>query len=136
MDRNKVEDVLFALRIPANVKGFTYIPDAMEIYEKNGLDISVTKWLYPEIAKKNKTTPSRVERSIRHAFSIASSTRGDSGAYKKYIGVMNTTNAAALTSLYKHIKRERVEADSFCIGGRNEVSKARSRCRYSDKVMA
>lgn len=106
MDRNKVEDVLSSIGIPANVKGFIYIPDAMEVYEKNGCDISVTKWLYPEIAKKNKTSPSKVERAIRHAFDIAKSTKGDHENFEKYIGFTNTTNSSALISLYKHIQRE------------------------------
>lgn len=102
MNRSKVEDVLFALRIPANNKGFIYIPDALEIYEENGCDISVTKWVYPEVARKNKTTPAKVERAIRYAFNIADQT---SGNYEKYIGLVNTTNSAALISLYKHITR-------------------------------
>lgn len=106
MDRSKVEDVLFAIGIPANVKGFKYITDAMEVLENDGCGISVTKWLYPEIAKKNKATPSRVERAIRHAFEIAKSARGDYENFEKYIGFVNTTNSAALISLYKHIKRE------------------------------
>lgn len=111
MDRNKVDDTISSIGIPANVKGFDYIADAMEVFEEHGYRVSVTGFLYPEIAKRNSTTSCRVERAIRHAFEIASSTRGDSGAYKKYIGVVNTTNAAALTSLYKHIKRESDEPE-------------------------
>lgn len=57
----------------------------------------------------NHTTASRVERAIRHAFSIGNSEAGDYEVFEKYIGHMNTTNGAALTSLYKHIKREEEE---------------------------
>lgn len=96
----------FAIGIPANVKGFKYISDAMDIYENDGCGVSTTKWLYPEIARRNNTVASRVERDIRHAFEIANSTRGDYENFEKYIGFVNTTNSAALISLYKHIKRE------------------------------
>lgn len=109
MDRNKVEDVLFAIGIPANVKGFKYIVDAMEIIERDGCTVSITGVLYPEVADMNRTTPSRVERAIRHAFEIASSKRGDYEVFEKYIGHINTNNGAALTSLYKRIKREEEE---------------------------
>lgn len=57
----------------------------------------------------NHTTESRVERAIRHAFEIANSDRGDYEVFEKCIGHINTTNGAALTSLYKHIKREEEE---------------------------
>lgn len=106
MDRNKVENILSEIGIPANVKGFDYIADAIDVFGEMGYRISVTKTLYPEIAKRNNTTSSRVERSIRHAFEIANSTRGDYENYEKYIGFTNTTNYAALISLYKHIKAD------------------------------
>lgn len=109
MNRNKVEDVLFAIGIPANVKGFKYIVDAMEIIERDGCTISITGVLYPEVADMNRTTPSRVERDIRHAFETANSERGDYEVFEKYIGHINTNNGAALTSLYKRINREEEE---------------------------
>lgn len=111
MNRNKVEDVLFAIGIPANMKGFKYIVDAMEIIERDGCTISITGVLYPEVADMNRTTPSRVERAIRHAFEIANSERGDYEVFEKYIGHINTNNGAALTSLYKRIKREEEKAE-------------------------
>lgn len=109
MNRNKVEDVLFAMGIPANVKGFKYIIDAVEIISRDGCTVSITGVLYPEVADMNHTTPSRVERAIRHAFEIANSNRGDYEVFEKYIGHINTNNGAALTSLYKRIKREEEE---------------------------
>ena len=109
MNRNKVEDVLFAIGISANMKGFKYIVDAMEIIERYGFTVSITGVLYPEVADMNRTTPSRVERAIRHAFKIANSERGDYEVFEKYIGHINTSNGAALTSLYKRIKREEEE---------------------------
>lgn len=109
MNRNKVEDVLFAMGIPANVKGFKYIIDAVQIISRDGCTVSITGVLYPEVADMNHTTPSRVERAIRHAFEIANSNRGDYEVFEKYIGHINTNNGAALTSLYKRIKREEEE---------------------------
>lgn len=109
MNRNKVEDALFAIGIPANMKGFKYIVDAMEIIERYGCTVSITGVLYPEVADMNHTTPSRVERAIRHAFEIANSERGDYEVFEKYIGHINTNNGAALTSIYKRIKREEEE---------------------------
>lgn len=109
MNRNKVEDVLFAIGIPANMKGFKYIIDAVEIISRDGCTVSITGVLYPEVADMNHTTPSRVERAIRHAFEIANSNRGDYEVFEKYIGHINTNNGAALTSLYKRIKREEEE---------------------------
>lgn len=109
MDRNRVEDVLFAMGIPANIKGFGYIADALDVMDKKGCNASITKIIYPEVAKKNHATPSRVERAIRHAFEIANSERGDYEVFEKYIGHINTNNGAALASLYKRIKMEEDE---------------------------
>lgn len=122
MNRNKVEDVLFAIGIPANVKGFKYIVDAMEIIERDGCTVSITGVLYPEVADMNRTTPSRVERAIRHAFEIANSERGDYEVFEKYIGHINTNNGATLTSLYKRIKREEEDRKSEIVGKISEIS--------------
>lgn len=71
MNRNKVEDVLFDMGVQASHRGFDYIVDAIEVIEKEGCDVSATKVLYPAIAKKNKSTSSRVERAIRYAFELS-----------------------------------------------------------------
>lgn len=109
MNRNKVEDIILEIGIPANTKGFGYIVDAMDIFEEKGHQIPITKILYPEIAKRNNTAPQIVERGIRYAFAIAKNARDDYEGFKKYIGFANTTNSAILISLYKHIKRENEE---------------------------
>lgn len=122
MDRNKVESILSEIGIPASVKGFDYISDAMEVFEEHGYKVSVTKFLYPEIAKRNNSVSSRVERAIRHALEIANSTRGDYKNYEKYIGFTNTTNSAALISLYKHIKGEEEEEKAGIASQLSEIS--------------
>ena len=57
--------------MPAHIKGYQYLRDAITIVV-NDMDIlcAVTKELYPMIAKMNDTTPSRVERAIRHAIEV------------------------------------------------------------------
>lgn len=106
MNRAKIEDTLIAIGVPAGIKGFNYIADSVEYMDKNGEDISITKELYPEIAKKRKTTPSRVERAIRHAFGVARSGRGNHEVVEKYIGFTNCTNFPSLVMLQKRIKQE------------------------------
>ena len=67
-----VTDVLHEIGVPAHIKGYQYLREAI-IMTINDMDAinSVTKILYPEVAKKFDTTPSRVERAIRHAIEVA-----------------------------------------------------------------
>ena len=60
------------LGIPAHILGYTYLKDAIKIcIENKDMLQSVTKLLYPAIAKKNSTTSSRAERAIRHLIEVA-----------------------------------------------------------------
>lgn len=75
MEQNLETDVtqmLHEIGIPAHIKGYQYLRDAiiMSVQDAEMLS-SVTKILYPTIAKKHLTTPSRVERAIRHAIEVA-----------------------------------------------------------------
>ena len=75
MEQNLETDVtqmLHEIGIPAHIKGYQYLRDAiiMSVQDAEMLS-SVTKILYPTIAKKHQTTPSRVERAIRHAIEVA-----------------------------------------------------------------
>lgn len=108
MNREKIEDALLAMGVPAGILGFTYIVDAMEIFDERGTDISITKELYPAIAKKSKTTDSRAERAIRHAFEVARK-RGNMEIVNKYIGIINCENSSSLKQLYMIIRRENHE---------------------------
>jgi two-component system response regulator (stage 0 sporulation protein A) len=58
--------------VPAHIKGYQYLRDAITMVIGD-MDLlgAVTKELYPSIAKRNNTTPSRVERAIRHAIEVA-----------------------------------------------------------------
>jgi two-component system response regulator (stage 0 sporulation protein A) len=58
--------------VPAHIKGYQYLREAIEMtVEDIEMLGSITKILYPGIAKKYQTTPSRVERAIRHAIEVA-----------------------------------------------------------------
>lgn len=64
--------MLHEVGIPAHIKGYQYLRDGiMMAVSESDSQISVTKILYPEVAKRHQTTPSRVERAIRHAIEVA-----------------------------------------------------------------
>ena len=68
----QVTEMIHEVGIPAHIKGYHYLRDAiLMILEDGDLLNAVTKILYPTIAKRNKTTSSRVERAIRHAIEVA-----------------------------------------------------------------
>ncbi|MCI8295225.1 MAG: sporulation transcription factor Spo0A [Lachnospiraceae bacterium] len=69
---NDVTHMLHEIGIPAHIKGYQYLRDAIILsVEDHEMLSSVTKILYPAIAKKHQTTASRVERAIRHAIEVA-----------------------------------------------------------------
>ena len=67
-----VTEFIHEMGVPAHIKGYQYLRDAiiMTVNDSQMLG-AITKILYPEIAKKHKTTSSRVERAIRHAIEVA-----------------------------------------------------------------
>ena len=67
-----VTNVIHEIGVPAHIKGYQYLRDAI-MMSVNDTDVlnSITKVLYPTIAKQHNTTPSRVERAIRHAIEVA-----------------------------------------------------------------
>lgn len=67
-----VTDMIHELGVPAHIKGYQYLRDAIIMCVEN-MDLlnSITKVLYPDIAKHYQTTPSRVERAIRHSIEVA-----------------------------------------------------------------
>ena len=69
---NDVTDMIHEVGVPAHIKGYHYLRDAIiMVIEDQDMLNSITKILYPTIAKRNQTTPSRVERAIRHAIEVA-----------------------------------------------------------------
>lgn len=81
-----VTDIIHEIGVPAHIKGYQYLREAI-ILTIQDMDIinAVTKVLYPEVAKKFNTTPSRVERAIRHAIEVAWD-RGDIETLQKFFG--------------------------------------------------
>lgn len=67
-----ITNIIHEVGVPAHIKGYQYLRHAITmVVEDMDLLSAVTKELYPAIAKKNNTTPSRVERAIRHAIEVA-----------------------------------------------------------------
>ncbi len=67
-----ITKLLHELGVPSHIKGYNYIREGINlIYNNPDLSSAITKELYPYIAKKYHTTPSRVERAIRHAIEVS-----------------------------------------------------------------
>ena len=68
----RVTDLIHELGIPAHIKGYHYLRDSI-MMAVDDMDVlnAVTKVLYPTVAKRYQTTPSRVERAIRHAIEVS-----------------------------------------------------------------
>ena len=81
-----VTEIIHQIGVPAHIKGYNYLRDGIVLAVKDHNMInSVTKLLYPTIAKMNDTTSSRVERAIRHAIEVAWD-RGDVDVLNSYFG--------------------------------------------------
>ena len=78
--------MIHQIGVPAHIKGYHYLRESIILSVENPEMInSVTKLLYPTVAKKFETTPSRVERAIRHAIEVAWD-RGDLDTLNSYFG--------------------------------------------------
>ena len=83
---SQVTKIIHQIGVPAHIKGYQYLRSAILMtIEDNEIINSVTKVLYPSVAKKYKTTTSRVERAIRHAIEVAWD-RGDVDTLNSYFG--------------------------------------------------
>lgn len=82
----EVTSIIREVGIPAHIRGYSYLRDAiLMVIEDLELINAVTKSLYPAIAQKHRTTPSRVERAIRHAIEVAWN-RGNLEAIEEMFG--------------------------------------------------
>ena len=88
----RVTAIIHEIGVPAHIKGYQYLREAIMI-AVNDMEVinAVTKVLYPSVAKAFNTTPSRVERAIRHAIEVAWD-RGDLETLQHYFGY--TVNSA------------------------------------------
>lgn len=81
-----ISEIMHQIGVPAHIKGYQYLREAILLSVGDDEMInSVTKYLYPTVAKKFGTTPSRVERAIRHAIEVAWD-RGDVDVLSSYFG--------------------------------------------------
>jgi two-component system response regulator (stage 0 sporulation protein A) len=81
-----VSDIMHQIGVPAHIKGYQYLRSAIIMSVNDGeIMNSVTKILYPAVAKEYMTTASRVERAIRHAIEVAWD-RGDVDVLSSYFG--------------------------------------------------
>ena len=87
-----VTNIIHEIGVPAHIKGYQYLREAI-IIAVGDMDVinAITKVLYPQVAKTFSTTPSRVERAIRHAIEVAWD-RGDLDTLQRFFGytVSNT----------------------------------------------
>lgn len=104
--REKAEGILMDIGISANLKGFRYIVDIMELFDSDiAWREAKTMILYEKVAMMHNTTYGRVERAIRYAFSHGI-TYGNLELVEKYLSMMNITNGNLLHTLYTRIKEE------------------------------
>ena len=81
-----ISEVLHQIGVPAHIKGYAYLRHSIILCTTDSSMLgSITKILYPTVAKKFQTTPSRVERAIRHAIEVAWD-RGDVDVLMSYFG--------------------------------------------------
>lgn len=90
--QSMVTNIIHEIGVPAHIKGYQYLREAI-ILAVEDMDVinAITKVLYPQVAKTFGTTPSRVERAIRHAIEVAWD-RGDLDTLQRFFGytVSNT----------------------------------------------
>ena len=94
----QVTEIMHQLGVPAHIKGYQYLRESILLTVQNsGVMASVTKVLYPTVARKYKTTPSRVERAIRHAIEVAWD-RGNVDVLSAYFGYTIQTSRGKPTN--------------------------------------
>ncbi len=94
----RITNIIHEIGVPAHIKGYLYLREAITmVYNNLELLGSITKILYPDIAKKYNTTSSRVERAIRHAIEVAWS-RGNIDSINKMFGYTVSTHKAKPTN--------------------------------------
>lgn len=94
----RVTNIIHDIGVPAHIKGYQYIREAILLSVRNDNIInSVTKILYPTLAKQFTTTPSRVERAIRHAIEVAWN-RGQIEMHDKIFGYTVNSNKGKPTN--------------------------------------
>lgn len=113
-----VTNIIHEIGVPAHIKGYQYLREAI-IIAVDDMDVinAITKVLYPQVAKTFQTTPSRVERAIRHAIEVAWD-RGDLDTLQRFFGytVSNTkgkpTNSEFIALIADKLQLQLKSADA------------------------
>ncbi|MRH43179.1 sporulation transcription factor Spo0A [Aquibacillus halophilus] len=107
-----ITHIIHEIGVPAHIKGYMYLREAITmVYKDIELLGSITKVLYPDIAKKYNTTASRVERAIRHAIEVAWS-RGNMDSISSLFGyTVSLTKAKPTNSEFIAMVADRLRLD-------------------------
>lgn len=107
-----ISGFMLELGIPAHLRGYQYLRSAIEMCaEDMELVGSVTKLLYPDLAKMHKTTDQKIERAIRNAIEV-SWERGNGNLFEELFGFNNSeeysrpTNSEYIAAVADHIRLE------------------------------
>ncbi|MDO4563094.1 MAG: sporulation transcription factor Spo0A [Clostridia bacterium] len=94
-----VTNTIHSVGVPANIKGYQYLRDAI-IMSINDTELinAVTKQLYPKVAQRHNTSPSRVERAIRHAIEVACIRGNEEVLYKLFGYTVNNSKGKPTNS--------------------------------------
>lgn len=113
----EIINILHKINIPRNVLGYGYIQTAVRlISNKPELIHSITKELYPKVAEIHRTMPSRVERAIRHAFTLM---RCGSAVRKEIFGADgHLKNGEYLASMAECIEVKLAKEEMTGVGGK------------------
>ena len=117
---NLVTGIIHEIGVPAHIKGYQYLREAI-IIAVNDMDVinAITKVLYPQVAKAFQTTPSRVERAIRHAIEVAWD-RGDLDTLQRFFGyTVNSTKGKPTNSEFIALIADKLQLqlkDSAAVG--------------------
>lgn len=106
--QKQIFNILNKVGVPCNLLGRLYIEAAINIVDEKGI-VSITKELYPEIAKSFNTTSSRVERAIRHAIKLVFSNTDFDELYEVFGNVINSdsekiTNSEFIYGIVKYLE--------------------------------
>ena len=107
-----IADLMLDMGVPAHLKGYQYLREAILLSGRNmELVTSVTKLLYPTIAKHFKTTDQKVERAIRNAIEV-SWTRGNTDTFERLFGYSTLQGKKRPTnSEYIYVIAEKMRLD-------------------------
>lgn len=117
-----VTDIIRRLGIPAHVKGYHYLRTAiLETLSNRSLMSSITKQLYPCVANRHQTTPTRVERAIRHAIDIAWN-RSSSDTINDFFGyTVNTSKGKPTNSEFIALIADRLRLQYKCFVSQEQI---------------